>query len=82
MVSSKTTRPIELKFLTKSPNDKLAKIYTSCTGHMTKMASTPIYNKNPKIYFSLEPKSQWPWDLVCSIGDVSSTRFAQIMNLG
>ena len=30
---------------------------------------------------SLEPKVQWPWDLVCSIGDVSPTRFAQMMNL-
>ena len=31
---------------------------------------------------SLEPKGQWPWDLVCSIGDVGPTRFAQMMNLG
>ena len=31
----------------KTPYDKLAKIYTSCTGHMTKMATTPIYGKNP-----------------------------------
>ena len=38
---------MELKFLMKTPYDKLAKIYTSCTGHMTKMATTPIYGKNP-----------------------------------
>ena len=31
----------------KTPYDKLAKIYTKCTGHMTKMATTPIYGKNP-----------------------------------
>ena len=31
----------------KTPNDSLAKIYTSCTGHMTKVATTPIYGKNP-----------------------------------
>ena len=31
---------------------------------------------------SLEPKGQWPWDLVCSIGDVGPTRFAQMINLG
>ena len=31
----------------KTPNDSLAKIYTSCTGHMTKMATTPIYGKTP-----------------------------------
>ena len=24
-------------------------------------------------------KGQWPWDLVCSIGDVVCTRFAQMM---
>ena len=34
------------------------------------------------IYDSLEPKGQWPWDLVCRIGDVGTTRFAQMMNLG
>ena len=66
----------------KTPYDRLAKIYTNCTGHMTKMATTPIYGKTPYISSSLEPKGQWPWDLVCSIGDVGPTRFAQMMNLG
>ena len=33
--------------------DRLAKIYTNCTGHMTKMATMPIYGKNPlNIFFS------------------------------
>ena len=37
----------------KTPYDRLAKIYTNCTGHMTKMATTPIYGKNPlNILFS------------------------------
>ena len=36
IVSSETTRPTELKFHMKSPYDRLAKIYTNCTGHMTK----------------------------------------------
>ena len=66
----------------KTPYDKLAKIYTNCTGHMTEMATMPIYSKNPLIIFSLEPKGQWPWNLVCSIGDIGPTRFAQMMNLG
>ena len=36
----------------KTPYDRLAKIYTNCIGHMTKMATMPIYGKNPlKIYF-------------------------------
>ena len=37
----------------KSPYDRLAKIYTNCTGHIFKMATTPIYGKNPlDIFFS------------------------------
>ena len=35
--------PIELKFHMKTFYDRLVKIYTNCTGHMTKMATTPIY---------------------------------------
>ena len=45
MVSLETTGPFEHKFHMKTPNDRLAKIYTNCTGHMTKMATTPIYGK-------------------------------------
>ena len=33
--------------------DWLAKIYTNCYGHMTKMATMPIYGKkSPNIFFS------------------------------
>ena len=46
IVSSETTRPFELKFHMKTPYDRLAKTYTKCTGHMTKMATTPIYGQN------------------------------------
>ena len=53
IVSSETTQPFELKFHLKTPNDSLAKLYTNCTGHMTKMATTPIYGKNHlNIFFS------------------------------
>ena len=53
IVSSETTRPFELKFHMKTPYDRLAKIYTNCTGHMTKMATTPIYGLNPlNVFFS------------------------------
>ena len=45
IVSSETTQPFEFKFHMKTPYDMLAKIYTNCTGHMTKMATTPIYGK-------------------------------------
>ena len=53
IVSSETTRPVELKFNLKPPYDRLAKIYTKCTGHMTKMATMPIYGKNfLNVFFS------------------------------
>ena len=53
IVPSETTRPFELKFHMKTPYDRLAKIYTKFTGHMTKMATTPIYNKNSlNVFFS------------------------------
>ena len=53
IVSSETTRPFELKFHMKTPYARLAKIYTKCTGHLTKMATTPIYGKNPlNVFFS------------------------------
>ena len=79
IVSSETTRPIE--FHLKTPYDRLAKIYTNCTGHMTKMAPMPIYGKNSlNIFFS---GTKRPIALgLSSIGDVGPTRFAQMMNLG
>ena len=53
IVSSETTRPFELKFHMKTPYDRLAKIFTNCTGHMIKMVTTPIYGKKPlNVFFS------------------------------
>ena len=53
IVFSQTVCPIELKFYVKTPYDKSAKLYTKYVGHMTKMATTPIYGKNLlKIFFS------------------------------
>ena len=53
IVSSETTRPFELKFHMKTPYDRLAKIYTKCTGYMTKMATMSIYGKNHlNVFFS------------------------------
>ena len=75
MVSSERTRPFELKFHTKTTYDRLAKIYTNCTGHMTKMATTPIYGKKPFkcLLWNQKALGLRPWDLVCSIGDVGPT---------
>ena len=50
---SETTGSIELKFYMKTPYNKLAKIYTNCFGHLTKMEDMPIYGKhNLKSFFS------------------------------
>ena len=38
--------------------------------------------KNIEISSSLEPKGQWPLDLVCNVVDVGPIQFAQMMNLG
>ena len=48
---------------------------------MNKMAATPIYGKNP-LKSSPEPEGRWPWDLVCSMGDVGPTKFVQMMIIG
>ena len=42
IVFSETCRQNELNFHMKTPYDKLAKMYTNCFGHMTKMAAMPI----------------------------------------
>ena len=46
--SSETTGPIELKF----HMDGGTKVCSNGPGHMTKMAATPIYGKNPLKIFS------------------------------
>ena len=40
-----------------------------------------IYDKNLK-KSSLEPKGRWPWNLVCTTGYSSTTKFAQMITLG
>ena len=66
----------------KTPHIGLAKIYTNCTGHMAKMATTPIYVKNHLNIFFSGTKRPMVWDLVCSIADVGPIQFVQMMNLG
>ena len=51
-------------------------------GHMTKMAAMPIYGKKLKKSSSPELKGWWPWNLVCSIGCLSTTKFVQMKTLG
>ena len=51
--SSKTTWPIEAKFYVKHLLDGGTNVYINNLSHMTKMATMPIYGKNPSnIFFS------------------------------
>ena len=80
--SSETTGHIEAKFHMESPWDEGTKVCSNGPDHMTKMAAMPIYGKNIKKSYSLEPNGRWPWNLVCCIGCSSTTKFVQMMTLG
>ena len=54
--SSETTGPIEAKFYVEPPWEGGTKVYSKGSGHMTKMATMPIYGKNLKKSSSPEPK--------------------------
>ena len=45
---------------------------------MTKMAAMPIYGKNLKKSSFPEPIDRWPWNLVCSIVYVSTTKIFKL----
>ena len=81
-VSSETTWPFELKFHMKTAYDRLAKIYTNCSGHMTKMATTPKYGKNPLNVFLSGTKRPKALGVGKLQRDVGRTRYAQLINLG
>ena len=56
LLFSEIIRPIKFKFHMKPPYHKLAKIYTNCFGHMTKMVHIPIYGKTLLKSSSQEPE--------------------------
>ena len=55
------------------------KVCSNGPGYMTMMAFTRIFVKPLYKSSSPEPEGRSLWDLVCSIGDVGSTKFVQIM---
>ena len=65
----------------KPPWDVGMKICSNVPGHMTKMASRPIYGNNFKTSPSSEQSGRWPWNLVYVIGYSSTTKFVQLMIL-
>ena len=48
---------------------------------MTKVCAMPIYGKN-LLKSSSEPIDRLPWNLVCSISYLSTTKNVQMMTLG
>ena len=50
--SCETAWPIKAKFYVEPPLEGGTKVYINGPGHMTKMATTPIYGKNPSKIFS------------------------------
>ena len=52
---SKTSWPIKAKFYVESPWVGGTKVCSRHLGHMTKMAATPIYGKNPSKFFFSRP---------------------------
>ena len=77
--SSETARPIKAKFHVEPPWEGGTKVYRNGPGHMTKMATMPIYGKNFEKSSSPELEVLWSWNLACSIRDSSSTRFILMM---
>ena len=76
--SSKNTRLFEAKFHMEPPWDVGMKICSTVPGHMTKMASRPIYGENLQTSPS-EPRDRWPWNVVYSIEYSDTTKFVQMM---
>ena len=66
---SETAWPIKAKFYVEPPWVGGTKVCSRHLGHMTKMAATPIYGKNPSKSSSPEPAGRFSRNLVCSNGD-------------
>ena len=58
--SSETTGPISIKFHMQLPGNGGKKVYIFGLGHLTKMATMPIYGKNVKKSSFPEPMGQLP----------------------
>ena len=64
---------IKAKFYVEPPWEGGTKVCINGPGYLTKMAAMPIYGKNLQKSSSPEPAGLFPRNLVCSIGDSSST---------
>ena len=57
--SSETAWPIKAKFYVEPPWEGGTKVNINGPGHMTKMAATPIYGKNPSKSSPPEPAGRF-----------------------
>ena len=64
---SETAGPIKAKFYVEPPSVGGTIFCSRHLGHMTKMAATSLYGKNPQKYSSPEPAGRFSRNLVCSI---------------
>ena len=92
-IFSKTVGPVKTKFHMEPQWDGGTKVCSRGLGHMTKMAATPIYGKNPSKIFSRTKGpmtlwlGMWHWGLgpiiVCSNDDprLTLTYFTARSNL-
>ena len=75
---SKTAGLIETKWHVESLWDGWLEVCVWDLGHMTKISAILIYGKNPLKIFFLGLNGQWPWTLMCNIGDSGPTKFVQL----
>ena len=78
---SETTGPVKVKFHMEPPWDRGTKVQTVLVT-WPRWPPCPYMVKTLKKSSSPEPKGRWPWNLVCSIGCSSTTKFVQMMSLG
>ena len=65
IISSETTRPIKVKFHIETPKDAVTKVFSKDLGHMTKLATMPIYGNN--LFKNLLLQNQEPMTLELGI---------------
>ena len=68
--SSETTGPISFKFRMQFPSKGGKKVYICGPGHMTKMATMPIYGKNLRKSSSPEPLGRFLETLYVAAGEL------------
>ena len=59
IIFSQITEPIEAKFHVESPWNRLTKTWLNGPGYISKMAATPIYGDNLKIFFFRTEKADY-----------------------